>query len=86
MPRPKLTVKVASDGTIPLPTDVRDDLGLHPGDEISFAESAGGWDIRKVLPRRSPEEIRAALDYYTGYLKDLDGQDVDELIEEMRGR
>ena len=84
---PKVTAKIARDWTISLPKEVCDDLGLQPGDEIRFGEGFGGWYIRKETPRPSIEEIKAALDYYKGYLKDdLDGQDVDEFIEEIRGR
>ena len=84
--RVNLTAQVGRDGRITIPKLVRDQLGLQPGDEVTFTDGAGGCYIRKEMPPRSLEEFQAALDYYAGYLKDdLDGLTVDEYIEEMRG-
>jgi len=69
--------KVTSRGRITLPKEVREQLGLRPGDEVEFVEREGGLQIRKRVPRY-------ALDKWVGYLKHLEGQDVDELIREMR--
>lgn len=75
MPRTKITSK----GQVTVPKDVRERLGLRPGDEIEFVEDRGGFRVQKRVPT-SPFEK------YRGYLKHLAGRDPDELVEQMRGR
>ncbi len=71
--------KITSKGQITIPKDVRERLGLRPGDEIEFVEDAGGYRVEKRL-RASPFKR------YRGYLKELAGCDPDELVEQMRGQ
>ncbi|MGH9196270.1 MAG: AbrB/MazE/SpoVT family DNA-binding domain-containing protein [Acidimicrobiia bacterium] len=71
--------KMTSKGQITVPKGVRDQLGLRPGDEIEFVIENGGCAIHKRVTDNPFSEWR-------GYLKHLAGKDVDELIEEMRGR
>lgn len=71
--------KVTSKGQITLPKKVREDLGVRPGDRVEFEKRQGEFVLRKKVDR-SP------FDRYEGFLKNLKGKDVDELIEEMRGR
>ena len=75
MPRTKVTSK----GQVTIPKDVRERLGLRPGDEIEFLEDRGEFRVRKRVPA-SPFRK------YRGYLKPLAGCDPDELVEQMRGR
>jgi AbrB family looped-hinge helix DNA binding protein len=75
MTRAKITAK----GQVTIPKDIRDRLGLRIGDEIDFVPENGVVLLRKIVPDDPFAKWR-------GYLKDLEGQDVDELIEEMRGR
>jgi AbrB family looped-hinge helix DNA binding protein len=71
--------KVTSKGQITIPKGVRDDLGLRPGDEIEFVRDNGSYKLQR--------RVQAGLfDEWVGYLKEWEGYDVDELIEEMRGR
>ena len=69
---------VTSKGQITIPKDVRDRLGLRPGDKIGFMEDEGGWRIEK-------EVAESPFEKYRGYLSHLRGQDPDDLVEEMRG-
>jgi AbrB family looped-hinge helix DNA binding protein len=71
--------KVTSKGQVTIPKDVRDSLGLRPGDEIEFVEDELGFHIRKLYDP-------SGLDAYTGYLKHLAGRDPDDVVEELRGR
>ncbi len=71
--------KITSKGQITLPVALRERMGLRPGDVVEFVEENG----RIVLRKHFDESPFAP---WVGYLKHLQGQDVDELIEEMRGR
>ena len=73
--RAKLTAK----GQITIPRDVRERLGLRPGDEIEFVEDRQGVRLQKRVPV-SPFKK------YRGYLKPLAGCDPDELLDQMRAR
>ena len=73
------TARVTSRGRITIPNQVRERLGLRPGDEVAFVESAQGWHIRK-------EATGPRFDRYRGHLQHLRGRHPDELVEEMRGR
>ena len=74
MPKTKITSK----GQVTIPKDVRERLGLRPGDEIEFIEDRSGFRVQKLVPV-SPFKK------YRGYLKGLTGRDPDELIDSARG-
>jgi len=71
--------KITTKGQITIPKAVRDQLGLRVGDKIAFMPDNGGFRVQKIIT----DDPFAK---WHGYLKDLAGQDVDELIDEMRGR
>jgi AbrB family looped-hinge helix DNA binding protein len=71
--------KVTSKGQVTIPKEVRDSLGVQPGDDIEFVETLQGFRIVKVIPD-SPFEK------WSGFLEELRGADPDELLEEARGR
>ena len=73
-----VTAKITSKGQVTIPKDVRERLGLRPGDKLAFTEGDDGWRIRKQIDE-SP------FDKWVGYLDHLEGQDPDALVEEMRG-
>jgi AbrB family looped-hinge helix DNA binding protein len=70
--------KVTSRGQVTIPKSVRDALGLRPGDEIEFVKDTLGFRVQKRIDG-SP------LAKWRGYLKELEGQDPDDLVAEMRG-
>ncbi|MBM3932842.1 MAG: AbrB/MazE/SpoVT family DNA-binding domain-containing protein [SAR202 cluster bacterium] len=70
--------KVTSKGQVTIPKDVRERLGIEPGDEIEFVESDGEIKVAKHF-------TGSPFDKFVGYLKHLKGRTTDELIEEMRG-
>lgn len=74
MPKTTMTSK----GQVTIPKEVRDRLGLRPGDVLEFMEHDGAFLVRK---RVDPEAIKR----YRGYLKHLAGRTSDELVQEMRG-
>ncbi len=69
--------KVTSKGQITIPKDVRERLGLRPGDEVAFVEDGEGMRIQK-------EVTHSPFGRYRGFLKRLRGQDPDELLAAMR--
>jgi AbrB family looped-hinge helix DNA binding protein len=71
--------KVTTKGQVTIPKAVRDKLGIRPGDEVDFVQNNGGF----VLKKKVAESVFAK---YRGTSKWLVGKNVDELIEEMRGR
>ena len=75
----RIKAHITSKCQITIPKELRDELGLKPGDDIEFVRDNGHFMVGRKYDR-------SGLDEYKGYLKDLEGQDVDELIEEMRGR
>ncbi len=74
MPVSKLTSK----GQITLPKEIRDCLGLRPGDEVEFIPEEESYRLRKRAGT-SP------FGRYRGYLADLAGQLPDDLVRETRG-
>ena len=71
--------KVTSKGQVTIPKDVRERLGLRPGDEIEFVQDRRGFRVQKRV-------ATSPFKRYRGYLKHLAGRDPDELVEQMRGR
>lgn len=71
--------RITSKGQVTIPKDIRHQLGLRAGDEIDFVPENGVVRLKKIVSGDPFAKWR-------GYLKDLQGQDVDELIDEMRGR
>jgi len=70
--------KLTSKGQITIPKDVRERLGLRPGDEIDFVEDKVGFRVQKRI-------LASPFKRYRGYLNDLAGSDPDDLVEQMRG-
>jgi AbrB family looped-hinge helix DNA binding protein len=75
----KTRAKVTSKGQVTIPKGVRQELALRPGDEIEFVKEDGAYHVRRVVDE-------SAFQKWHGYLKEWAGYDVDEMIEEMRGR
>jgi AbrB family looped-hinge helix DNA binding protein len=71
--------RITTKGQVTIPKEVRERLGLRPGDELEFLEENGVYRLRK---RVDPEVFKK----YRGYLKELAGRDSDDLVREMRGQ
>jgi antitoxin PrlF len=69
--------KITAKGQVTVPKQVRERLGLGPGDELEFVEENGIFHVKKCLP---PNPFKK----YRGYLKDMVDSDPDRVVREMR--
>jgi AbrB family looped-hinge helix DNA binding protein len=74
-----LRSKVTTKGQVTIPRELRESFGIEPGDEVEFLVE----DHSIRLQKRQEDRPFAR---WRGYLRPLEGRDVDALIEEMRGR
>ncbi|WP_225332667.1 AbrB/MazE/SpoVT family DNA-binding domain-containing protein [Halomicrobium urmianum] len=42
--------RVTSKGQVTIPKEIREELGIDPGDEVAFEPTDGGYEIRKRAP------------------------------------
>ena len=73
-----IIAKVTSKGQITIPKEIREKLGVHPGENVGFEERDNMLLISKVVGK-SP------FDKWVGKLKHLKGQRSDDLVREARG-
>ncbi len=74
-----LAAKVTSKWQITIPKEIREKLGICPGEEIGFVERRGVFFIKKPL-KKSPFEK------WMGRLKGLKGSQSDKIIDDLRGK
>jgi len=53
---------VSAKGQVTIPVEIRDRLGIHPGDEVRFEESDDGYVLRKVPAEGRFESWHGAID------------------------
>ena len=70
-----LTAKVTSKGQITIPKEVREKLGIRPGEDLGFEEKKGVFYIKKSL-----------FDKWVGRLETKKGRKTDAIIDELRGK
>jgi len=69
---------------VTIPTEIRQLLGVGPGDQISFIQNDNG---EIVIKNASAQAIEDAQQAFEGVAKDLDvnnEEDVQELVDEIR--
>ena len=71
--------RVTSKGQVTIPKEIRQLLGVSPGDVVEFQVA----DDRQVLVDRSSSP--SCFSRYIGYLKHKRGQDSDQIVAELRG-
>ena len=70
--------RMTEKGQITIPKDLRESLGLRPGDHVEFRALKKGLEVRKqAKPGRFAQ--------YKGFLRHLKGKMSKELLDEMRG-
>jgi AbrB family looped-hinge helix DNA binding protein len=70
--------RMTSKGQVTIPRELREELGLQPGDEVCFVATPEGVRLEKWIPRSPFAE-------YRGYLTHLRDKGVDRTIEDLRG-
>ena len=69
--------RVTRKGQVTIPKEIREELGIRPGDEVTFAETEAGIVIRKEVPEDRFEKWRGVADA---------DQSVEERMAALRGR
>ncbi len=73
-----ITAKVTSKGQVTIPKEIREKLGVHPGEDVGFEERENLLVICKVV-------TKSPFDKWVGRLKHLKGKRSDDLVREARG-
>ncbi len=73
-----ITARVTSKGQVTIPKEIREKLGVHPGEDVGFEERDNLLVISKVV-------TKSPFDKWVGKLKHLEGQRSDDLVREARG-
>lgn len=68
--------RVTSKGQVTIPKEVRDELGIRPGDEIEFVQTENGYRIEKELDENPFEKWRGVAET---------DKSVEERMSELRG-
>ena len=73
-----ITAKVTSKGQVTIPKEVREKLGVQPGEAVGFEEKDGVLVITKAV-------TKSPFDKWVGRLTHLKGKRSDDLVKEVRG-
>lgn len=69
--------RVTEKGQVTIPKEIREKLGIQPGDEVTFEETEAGYVVRKEVEKSRFEKWRG--------IAETD-KSVEERMEELRGR
>lgn len=72
--------RVTTTGQVTIPEEVREELGIEPGDEVTFAETEVGYVVEKRAPTTADGED--PFDRYRGVALD---RSVEETMRRLRG-
>jgi AbrB family looped-hinge helix DNA binding protein len=76
-----MTHKVGIKGQVVIPKAIRDEIGIQPGDEVTFEPNGSEVRVRRVAD--DPERRAAEITALRGIWADTGGG-TDELLEERR--
>lgn len=73
--------RVTTKGQVTIPKEIRDRLGIRPGDEVAFEETSSGYEIRKEEPTTAEGE-----DPFEKYRGSADSEEtMPERMRRLRG-
>lgn len=73
--------RITSKAQVTVPRSVRDRMGVGPGDEIEWESVGSEYRVRK-----SSKRGKSPIAKWIGYAKELEGVDIDAMVDDMRGR
>jgi len=79
---------VSQKGQVTIPVEVRDALGIHPGDEVVFEETPAGYVVRKEPATGRFEKWHGAIqgdETAAERMEDLRGRPLDSTPAEHEG-
>lgn len=77
-----MTHRVGAKGQVVIPKGIRDEIGIEPGDEVTF--EAAGTEVRMRRVRDDPDRRGRAIKALRGTWKDAPGSTPAELLDERR--
>ena len=82
-------MRVTSKGQVTIPKEVRDKLGIAPGDEVGFREDGEMVILEKTTERgtETPGErmVRMLVEFGRKHRDPADQRTTDEIMEDLRG-
>ncbi|WP_084568985.1 AbrB/MazE/SpoVT family DNA-binding domain-containing protein [Halostagnicola larsenii] len=73
--------RVTTKGQVTIPKEIRDRLGIRPGDEVAFEQTGSGYEIRKEEPTTT--EGTDPFEKYRGAAES--GESMPERMRRLRG-
>lgn len=73
--------RVTTKGQVTIPKEIREELGIEPGDEVVFEPTDGGYEIRKEAP--TTEAGEDPFEKYRGSAET--GETMPERMRRLRG-
>lgn len=77
-----MTHKVGIKGQVVIPKAIRDEIGIKPGDEVTFEPNGSEVRVRRV--EDDPERRATGIKALRGIWSDIPGSGTEELLEERR--
>jgi AbrB family looped-hinge helix DNA binding protein len=82
-------MRVTSKGQVTIPKEVRDKLGIEPGDEVGFREAGEAFVIEKAEPIDDEDAgerlVRLLTEFGRKHRDPSDKRSTDEIMEDLRG-
>ena len=82
-------MRVTTKGQVTIPKEVRDKLGIEPGDEVGFREEGDAFVLEKAEPpgmeSKGERMVRLLAEFGRKHRDPTDKRSVDEIMEDFRG-